>query len=243
MTRLQLLTTWLRSTIFNLGMWLMVIPFALLALLMIPFSAPFRSRLVASWAHFVVWWLALTCGLRYRVIGRENIPEHSCVILAKHQSAWETIAFQAIFPPQIWVLKRSLLLLPFFGWALWALRAIAIDRSAGREALKQLVSQGKDRLAIGLNVVVFPEGTRIAPGQRGKYHIGGAWLATHTGALAVPVAHNAGECWPKNSLLKRPGLITVSIGKPIDTTGMKADELNRQVEAWIEAEMLRLPSV
>ncbi len=231
---------WLRSLIFNLGMWLMVIPFTLLALVLIPFPALFRSRMVAGWARFVLWWLGLTCGLYYRVVGREHIPDHSCVILAKHQSAWETIALQAIFPPQIWVMKRSLLLLPFFGWALWALRAIAIDRSAGREALKQLVSQGKNRLAIGLNVVVFPEGTRIPPGQRGKYHIGGAWLATHAGAEAVPVAHNAGEFWRRNSLLKRPGTITVSIGAPISTADMKADELNRQVETWIEAEMLRL---
>lgn len=234
---------WLRSAIFNLGMWLMLMPFSLLAILLVPFPAPFRSRMVTGWACFVIWWLTLTCGVHYRVIGRENIPDQPCVILPKHQSAWETIALQVIFPPQIWVLKRSLLLLPFFGWAIWALKAIAIDRSSGREALKQLVSQGKDRLALGLNVVVFPEGTRVAPGKRGKYHIGGAWLATHTGALAVPVAHNAGEFWPKNNLLKRAGTITVSIGNPINTTGMKADELNRQVEAWIEAEMLRLPSL
>jgi 1-acyl-sn-glycerol-3-phosphate acyltransferase len=243
MTRSQTAIMWLRSAIFNLGMWLTLIPFSFLALLLIPCSAPFRSRMVAGWACFVVWWLGATCGVRYRVIGREHIPKQPCVILPKHQSAWETMALQAIFPPQTWVLKRSLLLLPFFGWAAWALKAVAIDRSAGRDALKQLVSQGKNRLELGLNVVVFPEGTRIAPGQRGKYHIGGAWLATHTGALAVPVAHNAGECWPKNSLLKRPGLITVSIGKPIDTTGMKADELNRQVEAWIEAEMPRLSAL
>lgn len=233
----------LRSTIFNLGMWLMVIPYALLTLLLIPMSAPRRSHIIAGWARFIVRWLALTCGLNYRVIGRENIPDHPCIILAKHQSAWETIAFQDIFPPQIWVLKRSLLLLPFFGWALWALKSIAIDRSAGREALKQLVSQGKDRLALGLSVVVFPEGTRIAPGQKGKYHIGGAWLATHTGATVVPVAHNAGEYWHKNSLLKRPGTITVSIGKPIDASGMKADELNKMVEHWIESEMARLDSL
>lgn len=233
----------LRSILFNLGMWAMVIPYALLALLLIPMSAPRRSRIIAGWARFVVHWLKFTCGLDYRVIGAENIPGHPCVILAKHQSAWETIAFQAIFPPQIWVLKRSLLLLPFFGWALWALKSIAIDRSAGREALKQLVSQGKDRLALGLSVVVFPEGTRIAPGQKGKYHIGGAWLATHTGATVVPVAHNAGEYWRKNSLLKRPGTITVSIGKPIDAKGMKADALNQQVEHWIEAEMARLDSL
>lgn len=231
---------WLRSLLFNLGMWVLVIPYALLALLLIPMPAPRRSRIIAGWARLVVRWLSLSCGLNYRVFGAEHIPDHACVILAKHQSAWETIAFQAIFPPQIWVLKRSLLLLPFFGWALWALKSIAIDRAAGRDALKQLVSQGRDRLALGLSVVVFPEGTRIAPGNKGKYHIGGAWLATHTGATVLPVAHNAGEYWRKNSLLKHPGTITVSIGAPIDAAGMKADALNQQVEAWIEAEMARL---
>ena len=233
----------LRSLIFNLVMWAMVVPYALLALLLIPMSAPRRSHIVAGWARFVVRWLNLSCGLRHRVIGREHIPAQPCIILAKHQSAWETIAFQDIFPPQIWVLKRSLLLIPFFGWALWALRSIAIDRSAGREALKQLVSQGKERLAMGLSVVVFPEGTRVAPGSKGKYQVGGAWLATHSGATVIPVAHNAGEYWRKNSMLKYPGTITVSIGKPIDATGMKADELNRVVEDWIEAEMARLDSL
>jgi 1-acyl-sn-glycerol-3-phosphate acyltransferase len=230
----------LRSILFNIGMWLMVIPYALLTLLLIPMPAPRRSHIIAGWARFVVRWLKLSCNLDYRIVGTENIPSHACVILSKHQSAWETIAFQTIFPPQIWVLKRSLLLIPFFGWALWALKSIAIDRSAGREALKQLVSQGKDRLALGLSVVVFPEGTRVAPGSKGKYHIGGAWLATHTGATVVPVAHNAGIYWRKNSFLKYPGTITVSIGKPIDTAGMKADELNRVVEEWIEAEMSRM---
>jgi 1-acyl-sn-glycerol-3-phosphate acyltransferase len=233
----------LRSALFNFGMWVMIIPYALLTLLLIPMSAPRRSHIIAGWARFVCRWLALTCNLRYRVIGRENIPDHPCVILAKHQSAWETIAFQDIFPPQIWVMKRTLLLIPFFGWALWALKSIAIDRGAGREALKQLVSQGQDRLTLGLSVVVFPEGTRVRPGQKGKYHIGGAWLATHTGATVVPVAHNAGEYWQKNSLLKRPGTITVSIGQPINASGMKADELNRKIEAWIEAEMARLDSL
>lgn len=235
--------TRLRSLIFNLGMWLTIPPFALLAILLIPLPPVTRSRLVSGWAHLMMAWLALTCGLRFRVIGRENIPAQPCVILAKHQSAWETIAFQTIFPPQIWVLKRELLWIPFFGWALAALSAIAIDRAAGREALKQLVSQGKDRLARGLWVVIFPEGTRTAPGERGKYHIGGAWLATHTGATVVPVAHNAGEFWSRNSLLKRPGLITVSIGQPIEAAGMKTEELNKRVEDWIEAEMPRLRSL
>lgn len=137
-------------------------------------------------------------------------------------------------------MKRSLLLIPFLGWAFAALKAIAIDRAAGREALKQMVEQGKDRLSRGLWVVIFPEGTRIAPGKKGKYHIGGAWLATHTQATVVPVAHNAGEFWRKNAFNKTPGVITVSIGKAIDSTGMKPDALNQMVEDWIEGEMPHL---
>lgn len=188
----------------------------------------------------MLWWLRVTCGLTFRVKGAENIPQTPSIILSKHQSAWETLSLQLVFPPQVWVLKRELLWIPFFGWALALTSPIAINRAAGREALKQLVALGKDRLAQKFWVVIFPEGTRIAPGKRGKYHIGGAWLATHTQTQVVPVAHNAGEFWPKNSILKRPGIITMSIGKPIQTEGMKPDTLNQQVEDWIEAEMLTL---
>jgi 1-acyl-sn-glycerol-3-phosphate acyltransferase len=230
----------LRSILFNVGVLIITPLFSVLAILLFPLPAVLHSRIVSSWAYVVIFWLKLTCGLSYRVIGKENITNHSCVVLAKHQSAWETIAFQTIFPPQIWVMKRSLLLIPFLGWAFAALKAIAIDRSAGREALKQLVSQGKDRLARGLWVVIFPEGTRITPGQKGKYHIGGAWLASHTQATVVPVAHNAGEFWRKNSFIKTPGVITVSIGKPIDATNLKPDALNQMVEDWIESEMPKL---
>lgn len=230
----------LRSILFNVGVLIITPLFSVLAIVLFPLPAVLHSRIVSSWAYVVIFWLKLTCGLSYRVIGKENIPNHSCVLLAKHQSAWETIAFQTIFPPQIWVMKRSLLLIPFLGWAFAALKAIAIDRSAGREALKQLVSQGKDRLARGLWVVIFPEGTRITPGQKGKYHIGGAWLASHTQATVVPVAHNAGEFWRKNSFIKNPGVITVSIGKPIDATNLKPDALNQIVEDWIESEMPKL---
>jgi 1-acyl-sn-glycerol-3-phosphate acyltransferase len=232
---------WLRSLLFNFGMLIITPPFALLAILLIPLPAVTRSRIVSGWAHLTMGWLALTCNLRFRVIGRENIPDHASVVLAKHQSAWETIAFQTIFPPQIWVMKRSLLWIPFLGWAFAALSAITIDRAAGREALKQLVTQGKDRLALGLWVVIFPEGTRIAPNKRGKYHIGGAWLATHTQATVVPVAHNAGEFWSKNSFVKNPGTISVNIGKPIETAGLNPDVLNKMVESWIENEMGQLP--
>lgn len=235
---------WLRSFAYAAGVWLFTPPFVLLTLpacLLLPAHA--RYALISLWAKTMLRWLAFTCGVRYRVLGAEHIPQQACVILSKHQSAWETMAFQRIFPHQVWVLKRELLWIPFFGWGLAMTSPIAIDRSAGREALKQLVAQGKDRLARGFFVVIFPEGTRMAPGTRGKYHIGGAWLATHTGTPVLPVAHNAGNCWGKNAFLKKPGLITVSIGPMISAEGLKPDAVNQQAEAWIEAEMQRLESM
>jgi 1-acyl-sn-glycerol-3-phosphate acyltransferase len=231
---------WLRSLLFFLGMLIITPIFAMLVILMFPFSNKARCRMASYWAHCALFWLKVTCNLGFEVRGRENIPDHPSIILCKHQSAWETIALQVIFPPQIWVMKRELLYIPFLGWAWIALSAIPIDRSAGREALKKLVAHGKDRLAKGLWVVIFPEGTRIAPGQRAKYHIGGAWLATHTQTTVVPVAHNAGLFWRKNAFIKTPGTITVSIGKPIETADLKTDALNQQVEDWIEAEQLTL---
>ena len=231
---------WLRSFVFNLGYWLTAAVYGLCVLGTYPFAPLTRYRIISSWAKSMIWWLRVCCGLSYRIVGAEHLPKAPCIILSKHQSAWETLAFQQIFPPQVWVLKRELLRIPFFGWGLAMTSPIAIDRSAGREALKQLVAQGRDRLAQGFCVVVFPEGTRIEPGQKGKYHIGGAWLATHTGTAALPVAHNAGEFWGKNGFLKKPGVITVSIGAPISTAGLRPDALNQQVEAWIEHEMPRL---
>lgn len=231
----------LRSVLFAIGMLIISPLFAILVVLMAPFSNSIaRSRMASYWAHCSLFWLKLTCNLGFEVRGRENIPNHPSIILCKHQSAWETIALQVIFPPQIWVLKRELLYIPIIGWAWMAMDTIPIDRSAGREALKKLVTYGKDRLAKGLWVVIFPEGTRTAPGARSKYHIGGAWLAAHTQTTVVPVAHNAGLFWRKNAFLKYPGTITLSIGKPIETAGLKADVLNQQVEDWIETEQLKL---
>lgn len=231
---------YIRSFLYLLGMWLFTPIFTTLILFAFPLPRRTRYILITGWARSMLWWLRVTCGLRYRVLGRENIPEQPCVILCKHQSAWETLALQQIFPPQVWVLKRELLFIPFFGWGLAMASPIAINRTAGREALKQLIAKGKERLKQGFFVVIFPEGTRVAPGTNGKYHIGGAWLAAQTKTPVVPIAHNAGEYWGKNSFLKRPGTITLSIGKPIDTNGIKADELNQRVEGWIEKEMLLL---
>jgi 1-acyl-sn-glycerol-3-phosphate acyltransferase len=230
----------LRSALFLLLQSLLTIVFAIFALFTFPFSSLMRYRVITGWNRSVVWLARWICGIRYRVVGMENLPAAPAIIMAKHQSAWETIALPILLPPMAIVLKRELLRIPFFGWGMAMLSPIAIDRGDGRAALKQIAEQGKQRLADGLGVLIFPEGTRVAAGTVGKYGIGGAWLATHASALVVPVAHNAGELWPKNALLKHAGLITVSIGPAIDPAGMKPDALNQRVQAWIEAEMLNL---
>lgn len=230
----------IRSLIFTIGQWIFTPIFSLFALSTFPFSRITRNRIISLWARTMLWWLRVTCNISYVVKGTENIPNTPCVILAKHQSAWETLAFQLIFPAQCYVMKRELLWIPFFGWALAMTSPVAINRSAGREALKQLVAKGKQRLAEGLWVVVFPEGTRIAPHQHGKFHIGGAWLASGTKATVLPVAHNAGHCWAKNTMLKKSGVITVHIGQPIDCSNLKPDQVNAQVESWIKNEMAML---
>lgn len=232
----------IRSLVFFILQSALTVIFAVIALLTFPFGPHTRYRIISLWSRIVVrlaWWI---CGVRYRVLGAEHLPEAPSIVLSKHQSAWETLALQVVLPPQVWVLKRELLRVPFFGWGLAMMNPIAIDRSAGTKALKQMLVQGRQRLADRFWIVMFPEGTRVAPGQRGQYFIGGAWLATQTGAPVVPVAHNAGTLWPKGAFLKWPGTITITIGAPLDPSGLKAEELNRRVESWIEAEVERLGS-
>ncbi|MGC2165316.1 MAG: lysophospholipid acyltransferase family protein [Gallionella sp.] len=231
----------LRSLIFLLLQLLITPAFALLALLTFPFNALTRYRFISLWAKLMLKLLHVVCGIHHEVRGIENLPAQPCVVLCKHQSAWETLALQKVFPPQVWVLKRELLWIPFFGWALALTSPIAIKRSDGKAAMRQLLKQGRERLAQGFCVVIFPEGTRIPFGQRGKYKIGGALLAENSGVPVVPVAHNAGRLWGRNSFSKHPGLITMSIGTPIQTAGKKADEINAQVEQWVESEIQRLP--
>lgn len=211
------------------------------ALLSLPLPAVTRSRVISGWAWFIVWWLRVTCGLRHEVHGLDNLPRKPGVILSKHQSAWETIAFQTIFPPQAWVLKRELLWVPFFGWGLAASRPIAIDRGAGTRALDKVVRDGIDRLRGGRWVVVFPEGTRTRPGERGRYNPGGAMLAVKARVPVVPVAHNAGEFWPRRGFMKQPGTIQVVIGPPIETQERRAKQVAMEAEAWIEQTMASLP--
>jgi 1-acyl-sn-glycerol-3-phosphate acyltransferase len=236
----MILLTALRSTVFAAILILITPVFAAIALLTFPLPPLTRYRIITAWTRCIIWAARAICGIRYRVIGAENIPQKPCVILSKHQSAWETLAFQLIFPPQVWVLKKELLRVPFFGWGLAMLSPIAIDRSLRREALQQLIEQGQQRLDAGFSIVIFPEGTRIPPGARGKYRPGGARLAVQTGTAVLPVAHNAGRCWGRNAFLKHPGLVTVSIGPPISPEGLDAETLSARVEHWIEDEMLQL---
>ncbi|MSP85918.1 MAG: 1-acyl-sn-glycerol-3-phosphate acyltransferase [Methylotenera sp.] len=232
----------LRSSLFFIGQLITAPIFTLIALLALPLNPITRNNLISGWARSMLWWLKVTCNIRHEISGLEYIPSAPSIILGKHQSTWETFAFQAIFPTQVYVLKRELLWIPIFGWGLAMSSPIAINRASGREALKQLVEKGKDRLSKGLWVVIFPEGTRIAPGKRGKYHIGGAWLATHSKTQVLPVAHNAGNFWPKG-FIKKPGVIRMHIGQAIQTAHLKTDALNQQVENWIEAEMAIINAV
>lgn len=213
---------------------------ALVSMLSAPLPYRHRYWLITRWTHFNLWVLERLCRIRVEVQGLENIPPGGGVVMAKHQSAWETLALQRWFVPQTWVLKRELLRLPLFGWSIALLDPIAIDRGSAASAIRQLSRQGAERLAEGRWVVVFPEGTRVPPGTRGHYQAGGAMLAERTQAVVVPVAHNAGHCWGRNSFLKHPGVIQVRIGPPIDSQGKRASEIIRLVEEWIEAQMLEI---
>jgi 1-acyl-sn-glycerol-3-phosphate acyltransferase len=196
-----------------------------------------------SWSRLNLWALKQLCGLTYRVTGAEHLPKQNCIIFAKHQSAWETIALISIIPgPKSWVLKRELLYVPFLGWIMYFFRPIAIDRKTGRKAVKQIIEQGIERLKSGNHVFVFPEGTRVAPGTRKSYGIGGAILAEKSAYPVLPVAHNAGVFWRRRDIRKYPGVIDVVIGPLIETGGKKSSDIKQAAEEWIESTVDKLPS-
>lgn len=230
----------LRSLLFMLAMMLTT-PLIVLALLLV-FWLPSRQRrlFVMPWIRLVMWLIRRILRIEHRVLGAENIPATPCVVLCKHQSAWETFALQVIFSLTSFVYKRELHWLPFFGWGLKLMPFVGIDRTAGKAALKQVAERGKHRLAEGYTVVIFPEGTRMMPGQHRRFKIGGAYLAIKAGVPIVPVALNSGEFWRRNAFIKHPGTVTVSIGPAIDPTGKTLEAVNSAAEAWIEAEMRRI---
>ncbi len=232
--------TLLRSALFALALGVVTPPYALVALATFPLPRLARYRIISGWSRLVVRLARALCGIRWTVEGREHLPAKPAVILAKHQSAWETLAFQEIFPPQVLVLKKELLWIPFFGWGLALMSPIAIDRANGRAALRDIARRGRERLAQGFWVVIFPEGTRVRVGEKRDYQQGGAWLAAQCGVPVVPVAHNAGRLWPRNAFLKRPGEVTVRIGPAIPTTGRDAKQISAEAEAWIEGQQQTL---
>jgi 1-acyl-sn-glycerol-3-phosphate acyltransferase len=230
----------LRSALFYLGYAVtLVVHSSLCVLVGWALPLPARFRFATLWNRFAVWWLGVTCGVRYRITGLEHVPPTPFVLLANHQSPWETIFLYYYFVPICAILKRELLRIPFFGWALAVLRPIAIDRSKGRSARNSLLVEGPKRLQWGLSVLVFPEGTRTEVGQEKKFFTGGAELAIAAGALVLPVAHNAGLFWPARKFAKRSGTIDVVIGKPIPAAGREARELTEEVQTWIRRALPR----
>lgn len=233
----SLVTLALRSTLFYIGMALATAIIAPLVLLSFPLSFEWRYELTRYWTRFDIWWLKVTCRLDYHLEGLEHLPTGPVIVLAKHQSSWETLFLNKLLPPLAWVVKRELFWIPLFGWALALVDPIAIDRSSGKEAMKQVLDKGKAYLDKGRWVLLFPEGTRTAPGQRQRYRSGGAMLAAHTGYPILPIAHNAGEYWARHSFLKRPGTVRVVIGPVIDSKGRSTHELLTATENWIEGTM------
>ncbi|MCB1924572.1 MAG: 1-acyl-sn-glycerol-3-phosphate acyltransferase [Gammaproteobacteria bacterium] len=233
----------LRSVIYFATMVISVVVFGL-TIALVGWFVPgvVSDRLATTWGRVNLWLQRTICGLGYRLEGAENLPDGPCIIMAKHQSTWETIGLRGLLKPeQSWVLKQELMRIPIFGWGLRFARSIPIDRAAGRKAVFKVVDDGKARLTEGRYVIIFPEGTRTAPGERKRYGVGGAVLAERSGVAVVPIAHNAGVFWRRRGVKKYPGTIQVKVGPPITSEGRKAAEIMRDVEEWIEAEVEKMP--
>ena len=229
-----------RALLYYAGQIASAVVVCFLALLCFALPSLTRARVIGLWARFNIRTLGILCGIRYRVSGAENIPSGPAIVIANHQSAWETLAFQLIFPAQSYLLKQELLWIPFFGWGLALNRPIAINRSKKIRALDTLVKEGVIRLKEGRWLVIFPEGMRRSPGEMAKFQVGGAMIAEKSGYPVVPVAHNSGLFWHKNSFLKYPGTIDVVIGPVIASGGKKARLINREVEEWITSRQKEL---
>ncbi len=226
-----------RSLLFWLGFIINVVVFGLLIVFFFFTPSSFRLKIARLWSVTNNFLLKFFCGIDFKVEGRENLNVKTAIILSKHQSTWETLALHSFTPFARWVFKRELMMIPIFGWALALTDPIAINRGAGRAAIKQLIEEGTKKLNDGKWMVLFPEGTRTSPGKANKYKIGGALLAEKSGYPVIPIAHNAGEFWPKHSFIKWPGTISVVIGPAIETKGRSADEINTDVFNWIENTM------
>ncbi|WP_245929734.1 lysophospholipid acyltransferase family protein [Leucothrix pacifica] len=247
MKRSPLMTLWLglRSVVFMAGFFVVTGVIGIIAPLLSLLGKPRMTyKFLQQWGNINLFWLRVTCGIKGQVRGKENLDLSTpTIVLSNHQSTWETMYLLAKMPAMSWVIKQELLNLPLFGWGMQQSSPIAIDRKAGSSAMKQIQTNGKIRLDEGNWVCIFPEGTRVSPDKKVRFKLGGAKLAVHSGYPVLPVAHNAGECWPRNGLIKTPGTITVSIGPRIEVTGKTAEQVNAEVEAWITEERTKLPPV
>ena len=230
-----------QSSLFYLGLVPLTVIYSIISILILPLNRPTRYKIITGWARACLKWLKLTCDLSWAVEGVENITQTPGVIMCKHQSAWETISLQLIFPRQSQVIKRELVWIPFFGWGLASLNPIAIDRKSNVRALKSVLTKGEERIKQGWWVLIFPEGTRIPVGEIGQYKQTGAALARQLGCPLIPVAHNAGAFWPRKSFLKKEGVIRVVVGKPISTYNKTTKEVTEEAKIWIESTCANLP--
>lgn len=231
-----------RSALFYIGYATLTVVWGSLSVL-VGWALPYRRRfdfVIGNWTRMALAWLRLTCAIDYRVMGSEHIPDTPCVVLCRHESTWETLVLQQLFAPQATLIKRELLWIPFFGWAFSMLRPIAIDRNAGRRALRKLIEQGQARLNSGIWVVLFPEGTRMPRGEIGPFQAGGAALASHLGCPLLVVAHDAGACWPARRFLKFPGRIRVRIGPALATAGKTSKAINDEAASQMRRLMAEL---
>jgi 1-acyl-sn-glycerol-3-phosphate acyltransferase len=236
-----MLTT-IRSWMFYAGLIPLTVFFSVVSICVLILPSTPRYKIIILWSKFALLWLRITCGLHWAVQGLENITDQPGVILCKHQSAWETIAMQMIFPKQTQVLKKELLRIPFFGWGLACLNPIAINRKQGAKAVKKILDIGQKKIEAGWWVLFFPEGTRIAVGKNGRFTQTGAALALEANCPIIPVAHNAGVFWKKNTVKKRSGTIDVIIGTPISTKGRTRKAIIKDAENWMEITCAKLPN-
>ena len=229
----------LRSLLYFVGSIISLILITLCGLFLVFANYSTRHKFLSQWAIFCIWWLKITLNITTHIIGQENVVKSPCVIISNHQSTWETLAFQSIFPAHTWVLKKELLWLPIFGWSLALLKPIIINRGDKLKAIKKVIKQGTDRLNKGISIVIFPEGTRQPYKQIGEYQNGGSAIAKKSGNKIVPVYHNAGNLWPKGGFIKKSGVITVVIGEPILDLNLSASEITEKIRNWtLEQEKL-----
>ena len=232
---------WIRSLLFLTFGFLTVLIYAVVVMLMFWAPKSWLHALVVNYCNLILWAGDFFCGMKVVVEGQENIPDEPSVIMIKHTTTLETYGHVPFFPTTAWVVKRELVWAPIFGWAIGlVLEPIAIKRSARSNAVKQVISQGKKKLAKGVWVTIFPEGTRMPPGETRKYGVSGAALAQEANVMIVPVAHNAGDCWPRLVFTKRPGTVRFCIGPPISAQGRTPKETNLVVQEWIENKMLEI---